>query len=190
MENAGTKKRSQKVVFSAAQLDVLVDGVVQHYSTLYGSLSESITKLKKDAIWKNICERVNASGAVSVTPDKCKTRWEAIKCTVKKQVAGAKAERQATGGGVAAIPELTPLEEKVAATLKDAAIHGIIQDGDTAQVCSQINPPPPPPNPPLVSPPHPFPSLPRPKPSRTLTDCFSMSTGARGVRCWREGRSR
>ncbi|XP_014680223.1 PREDICTED: myb/SANT-like DNA-binding domain-containing protein 4, partial [Priapulus caudatus] len=68
---------------------------------------------------------INAISDIERTGEECRSKWSYLQSDVKNKVARLKKAGRATGGGVVALPDLTPIEEKVLSIIPTAATEGI-----------------------------------------------------------------
>ncbi|XDV45646.1 hypothetical protein PO909_013706 [Leuciscus waleckii] len=99
---------------------------------LFGGHSVGITNAKKALEWQKVADAVNAAASQPRTVAKIKKIWSDIKVDAKKRLALHRQSVSATGGGKGT-PELTPLDERLAAIIGESLLSGVVTEaeGDT-----------------------------------------------------------
>ncbi|KAK7503393.1 hypothetical protein BaRGS_00005314 [Batillaria attramentaria] len=104
-------KRPKKPNFSDKETEVMMEEISVEAAVLMSALGTAVTNQKKQQIWANITEKVNAVGGNARTVEQVKKRWKDLKMSVLKW----KQEASATGGGPAPPPQ--PYEDLVMGVL-------------------------------------------------------------------------
>ena len=121
MEKAeGGRKRKRK--FDPEELKVLVDGANAHFHELKRS---NVTVTRRNAIWQQITDQVNAVGRAERMPSEVKRRWQDVRRRAKEKVANNNASVKETGGGPSTHEPLDTIEEQVLFTFCEEQVHGI-----------------------------------------------------------------
>ncbi|XP_014665060.1 PREDICTED: myb/SANT-like DNA-binding domain-containing protein 4 [Priapulus caudatus] len=118
MEKTERKRRPK---FALAELEVLADEVSLQKDILFGKFSSTVTFQRKKALWCSIAEKVNAVSEVERTGEECRKKWQYTQSDVKQKAARRKRDGAATGGGTLNVPDLSPIEEKIASLLPSAS---------------------------------------------------------------------
>ncbi|XP_046558951.1 nuclear apoptosis-inducing factor 1-like [Haliotis rubra] len=118
------EKKSRRSNFQASELDILVEEVTHHQSTLFGAFSATVTAKVKGRLWEAIAERINAVCATNRRAMEVRKKWNDYKCYVKKKSISLKKEQKLTGGGNAPA-NLTAIEEKVLSMIPTCQIDGV-----------------------------------------------------------------
>lgn len=89
-------------------------------------VDSSSWSLKKKA-WEEVANALNACHGIRChrPPSNIKEKYNGLKKAVKKKLGAIRQGMYGTGGGAPCQVSLTPLEEKVAALMKQAAAHGM-----------------------------------------------------------------
>ncbi|XP_076108791.1 myb-related transcription factor, partner of profilin-like isoform X1 [Mytilus galloprovincialis] len=120
----------RKPHFSIEEVDVIVEGVQENYSNLFGALSPYLDQNKKKALWSSIVQKVNSISSVVRTITEVKHKWQDLQLKSKKKESERNRLQNLTGGGPAP-PALTPLELKVISIIPKVACYGIPGGIDT-----------------------------------------------------------
>ncbi|KAJ1110394.1 hypothetical protein NDU88_007746 [Pleurodeles waltl] len=70
--------------FTAEELDKLVDGVLPHYTLLYGPPDKQVSTHQKKSIWRAIAKEVRTLGVYHRRSTHCCKRWEDLRRWSKK----------------------------------------------------------------------------------------------------------
>ncbi|XP_077422176.1 uncharacterized protein LOC144052175 [Vanacampus margaritifer] len=120
MENLG-ETRKRKMKFGVMELAVLVEEANKHI----GELQERNLNInRRNAIWENICKKVNAVSKTRRTLDEVKKRWQDIRRRTKEKMAQNKSAANKTVGSAQDIP-LSAILEQLQMTFCDENIIGI-----------------------------------------------------------------
>lgn len=119
------KKNRREKNFCKAEVNIIVDAIVKYDDILHGEASKRISKAKKEAIYRKICEKVNAVGYARRTPRAISKRWTDIKRRTKGKIVAAIRHTKKTGGGPPCSLKLTAQEEDVARTILPEQTHGL-----------------------------------------------------------------
>ena len=75
MESVGESGRKRKMKFEATELEVLVEEANKHIHELQ---QRNINISRRNAIWEDICNKVNAVSKTRRTADELKSRWQDV----------------------------------------------------------------------------------------------------------------
>ena len=89
---------------------------------------------RRNTIWEDICDKVNADSKTRRTADEIKRRWQDVRRRAKEKMAYNKTSANKTGGGPAEDIPLSSTEQQVLLTFSDEQIVGI-QGFDTCGRC-------------------------------------------------------
>ncbi|XP_059386113.1 nuclear apoptosis-inducing factor 1-like [Carassius carassius] len=122
---ANTERKSKKRNFTQCEVEVIVGEVEKRRKMLFGGHSVGITNAKKALELQTVADAVNAVASQPRTVAEIKKKWSDIKVEAKKRLS-------ATGGGKGT-PELTPLDERLAAIIGESLLSGVVTEaeGDT-----------------------------------------------------------
>lgn len=90
-----------------------------------------ITNAKKALQWQNVAGAVNAAASEGRTVAEIKKKWSDTKVDAKKRLALHHASVSAMCGGQGT-PELTPLDERLAAIIGESLLSEVVTEADTA----------------------------------------------------------
>ncbi|XP_053568834.1 nuclear apoptosis-inducing factor 1 [Bombina bombina] len=79
--------RIRVLKFREEETEILVNGILDNYSKLFGSLCNMTTTSEKSRIWKKILRDINALGYARRTTDILKKKWVEIKRKLKRKMA-------------------------------------------------------------------------------------------------------
>ncbi|XP_026113218.1 nuclear apoptosis-inducing factor 1-like [Carassius auratus] len=129
---ANTERKSKKRNFTQCEVEVIVGEVEKRRKMLFGGHSVGITNAKKALEWQTVADAVNAVASQPRTVAEIKKKWSDIKVEAKKRLALHRQSVSATGGGKGT-PELTPLDERLAAIIGESLLSGVVTEaeGDT-----------------------------------------------------------
>ena len=101
MASPSPAKKARKSNFSASEISVLMEKYEENMEILQSKFTNSITHPKKNKIWEEIAEAVNAVGVTVRSPHDVREKWKNLQSTAKKEFSGFKKEQRKTGGGPA-----------------------------------------------------------------------------------------
>ncbi|CAM4681829.1 unnamed protein product [Leuciscus chuanchicus] len=129
---ANTERKTKKHNFTQCEVEIIVGEVEKRSKMLFGGHSVGITNAKKALEWQKVADAVNAAASQPRTVAKIKKKWSDIKVDAKKRLALHRQSVSATGGGKGT-PELTPLDERLAAIIGESLLSGVVTEaeGDT-----------------------------------------------------------
>ncbi|XP_052722077.1 uncharacterized protein LOC128192970 [Crassostrea angulata] len=136
----------RKANWAEESISILVDLVTdpERWAVIRGKFSPSLTVQKKQRVWEEIAERVNAtcSSACVRTVKDVKKKWQDIQSHTKKKEANRKSELRKTGGGPS--PQgLKCWEEKIVSILSNdiiSGVEGVFDSLDTASLPTDTQP--------------------------------------------------
>ena len=99
-----SKARKRKPNFSMNEISVITENVKNHLAVIQSKLTNNITNRKKNEVWQEISDAVNAVGTAGRTVVEVKDKWKNLHSTAKKEFATFKRETKKTGGGPAPKP--------------------------------------------------------------------------------------
>ena len=97
--NGKPVKKARKANFSPSEISVLTDLVEENISTIQSKFTDSVTNRKKNEIWSDITNAVNALGIENRSVKEVKDKWKNLTSQAKKEFSGYGREKQRTGGG-------------------------------------------------------------------------------------------
>lgn len=121
-----------KTRFDEEEQKLLVRSVCSKYDLLFGSFSNIITTESKTKTWTEITKQVNETFNRQRTVKGLKLKWQRIVTSVKAKCADINRANRSSGVHNVDIPQLTPMEDEVKATIGEVAIQGVIGGIDTA----------------------------------------------------------
>ena len=80
------KKKKRKPNFSVYKIGVITENVKKHLETIQLKLRKNISNKKKQEIWEEIPQAVNAVGTANRTVSEVKNKWKNLHSTTKKKV--------------------------------------------------------------------------------------------------------
>ncbi|XP_034773864.1 myb-related transcription factor, partner of profilin-like [Acipenser ruthenus] len=119
------KTRQRSLKLKGAEVELLVDEVVAHYYVLFGSCSNKTTTARKQEIWREIQQKINALGVTQRSIKILKKRWTHTKRRTREKLAKNRAAASTTGWGPSAQEPLTPMEEMIASILLPEQVEGL-----------------------------------------------------------------
>ncbi|KAJ1214503.1 hypothetical protein NDU88_002121 [Pleurodeles waltl] len=118
------KKKKRKCRFSEEEQEILVKEVTEHQHQLF--ISSKLPLSRREAIWKQIVDKINSVAEKRRTVTECKKRWHDCKRRTKEKMARNRKAAMQTGGGSPAQQEaLDHMEEMVAAVIPEEIVTGI-----------------------------------------------------------------
>ena len=84
--NFETKEKKRKPNFSVYKIGVITENVKKHLETIQLKLRKNISNKKKQEIWEEIPQAVNAVGTANRTVSEVKNKWKNLHSTTKKKV--------------------------------------------------------------------------------------------------------
>ncbi|XP_061192419.1 t-SNARE domain-containing protein 1-like [Saccostrea echinata] len=130
-ESMNAKKR--KPNWSERELDVLAESVLPRNKLLKAKFSNFVTTDKKQELWKEIEDEVNAVSYVNRSVEEIKKKWADIQSLTKKKESERRRLMKETGGGPHSDIHFKSWEKLVLESLSDVAIEGISGGVDTAE---------------------------------------------------------
>lgn len=98
---ASPAKKVQKANFSPAEISVLTEKFEENMDILQSKFTNSITNAKKNKIWEEISEAVNAVGVTARSTQEVRDKWKNLQSHAKREFSSFKSEQKKTGGGPA-----------------------------------------------------------------------------------------
>uniref|UniRef100_A0A8W8MR62 Myb-like domain-containing protein n=1 Tax=Magallana gigas TaxID=29159 RepID=A0A8W8MR62_MAGGI len=132
--------KRRKPNWSESELMALADAVAPHFRVLKGKFSAFITSERKNQLWQDIANQVNAVAMVNRTTEEMKKKWADMQSLTKKKEAERRRSMKQTGGGPAPNFMFKNWENLVLQSLSDVAIEGISGGVDTAECESRPSP--------------------------------------------------
>ena len=99
-----SKRRNRKPNFSENEISVITEKVKNHLEVIQSKFSNNLTNKKKNQIWQEITEAVNAVGMAGRSLTEVKDKWRSMHSIAKKEFSAFRRETQKTGGGPAPKP--------------------------------------------------------------------------------------
>ncbi|KAJ1101025.1 hypothetical protein NDU88_006099 [Pleurodeles waltl] len=114
----------RKCRFSEEEQEILVKEVTEHQHQLF--ISSKLPLSRREAIWKQIVDKINSVAEERRTVTECKKHWHDCKRRTKEKMARNRKAAMQTGGGSPAQQEaLDHMEEMVAAVIPEEIVTGI-----------------------------------------------------------------
>ena len=113
-----SKERKRKPNFSVNEISVITENVKNHLAVIQSKLTNNITNRKKNEVWQEITDAVNAVGTAGRTLAEVKDKWKNLHSTVKKEFSTFRKETKKTGGGPAPKPP-SASSEKIIEVFED-----------------------------------------------------------------------
>lgn len=132
--------KRRKPNWSESELMALAEAVAPHFRVLKGKFSAFITSERKNQLWQDIANQVNAVAMVNRTTEEMKKKWADMQSLTKKKEAERRRSMKQTGGGPAPNFMFKNWENLVLQSLSDVAIEGISGGVDTAECESRPSP--------------------------------------------------
>ncbi|XP_066022518.1 nuclear apoptosis-inducing factor 1-like [Pocillopora verrucosa] len=98
---ASPAKKVRKANFSPAEISVLTEIFKENMDILQSKFTNSITNAKKNKIWEEISEAVNAVGVTARSTQEVRDKWKNLQSHAKREFSSFKSEQKKTGGGPA-----------------------------------------------------------------------------------------
>ncbi|XP_035715953.1 uncharacterized protein LOC118439046 [Folsomia candida] len=113
--------------FSTKECEALVDTVGLHYDALFGRFSSTLTNNRKNELWDDVTEKVNAVSSVNIPRSvaEVKKKYQVLKSSVKKIETNNSNEMKKTGGGSAILQPQNTVGEKILALVPRVESSGI-----------------------------------------------------------------
>ena len=129
---ASPAKKVRKANFSAAEISVLTEKFEEHMEVLQSKYTTTVTNARKNKIWEEIADAVNAVGVTARSTQELRDKWKNLQSTAKREFSSFKCEHKKTGGGPAP-PNPSEASVKIISMFQDtpsfAGIQGFI-DGN------------------------------------------------------------
>ncbi|XP_041133487.1 myb-related transcription factor, partner of profilin-like [Polyodon spathula] len=132
-ESSQVKTRQRSLKLKGAEVALLVDEVVAHYYVLFGSCSNKTTTARKQEIWREIQQKINALGVTQRSIKILKKRWTHTKRRTKEKLAKNRAAAAASGRVPSTQEPLTPMEEMIASILLPEQVEALPGQIDTCR---------------------------------------------------------
>uniref|UniRef100_A0A672YCU1 Myb/SANT-like DNA-binding domain-containing protein n=1 Tax=Sphaeramia orbicularis TaxID=375764 RepID=A0A672YCU1_9TELE len=123
-----------KMKFEALELEVLVEEANKHLTELQ---QRNLNITRRNAIWEEICAKVNAVGKVRRTAEEVKKRAQDLRQRTKEKVAYSTTLANKTGDGPAEENPLSTTEQQVQLWFCDEQIGGLKDMSPGARTCRQ-----------------------------------------------------
>ena len=99
---ASPAKKVRKSNFSPSEISVLTDKFEENMDILQSKFTTSVRNAKKNKIWEEITETVNAVGVTARTTQEVRDKWKNLQSNAKREFSSSfKSEQRKTGGGPA-----------------------------------------------------------------------------------------
>ncbi|XP_064474691.1 myb-related transcription factor, partner of profilin-like isoform X3 [Ornithodoros turicata] len=124
---AGTQtpaKRVRRPNFTEREIEALVEGYQLHKSAIDATGEGPQGSLAKSKAWQRVTESLFSVSGIRRTTAEVKKKWTDYKSLNKKRGASICRTLSGTGGDAADVPPVTPLEEKVFATMDMRTVAG------------------------------------------------------------------
>ncbi|XP_064468454.1 nuclear apoptosis-inducing factor 1-like [Ornithodoros turicata] len=118
-------KRVRRPNFTEREIEALVECYQANKAAIDATGDGPQGALAKTKAWARITDTLFAVSGIKRTPAEVKKKWTDYKSLNKKKGANVTRCLGRTGGGAAEVPPLTPLEERVVATLDRSTVVGI-----------------------------------------------------------------
>lgn len=128
---------NRKANWNESSVSLLVDLVTdpERWAVIRGKFSPSLTIQKKQRVWEEIAERINASSTCMRNLKDVKKKWQDLQSHTKKKEASRKLDLKKTGGGPPP-PELKCWEQKIISVLSNDVISGVEGGFDSLDTAS------------------------------------------------------
>lgn len=93
-----TKDRKRKQNFSLYEIEIITDNVKKNLDLIQSKFTNAVTNKKKQMLWEEITQAVNAVGTAKRTVTEVKDKWKNLHSIAKKEFAEFKREIKVTGG--------------------------------------------------------------------------------------------
>ena len=128
-DNTTTKTpRERKMNFTIAESNLISELVTEEMELLKGKHSVEITNVKKQEMWAEITNRVNALGVCLRTEAEVRNKWRNMTRGAKEKFTLQRKESFKTGGGPAP-PKPSQAEENIINAMRDTASFKGIDGG-------------------------------------------------------------
>ncbi|XP_066026245.1 nuclear apoptosis-inducing factor 1-like [Pocillopora verrucosa] len=99
---ASPAKKVRKANFSPAEISVLTEKFEENMDILQSKFTNRYIKCKKkNKIWEEISEAVNAVGVTARSTQEVRDKWKNLQSHAKREFSSFKSEQKKTGGGPA-----------------------------------------------------------------------------------------
>ncbi|KAM4704616.1 uncharacterized protein WCC33_009480 [Rhinophrynus dorsalis] len=126
--------RIRALKFTEEEIEILINGVIDNYSKLFGQLCFKTSTAEKNRIWNRILRDINDLGHASRTTEMLKKRWTDSKRKLKRKLAHLARESRRNGTRLCEEQQLTPYEkrmnEAMSTTCPPVGVIGLIDTGD------------------------------------------------------------
>ncbi|KAJ8335833.1 hypothetical protein SKAU_G00391750 [Synaphobranchus kaupii] len=120
----------RKANFLEDELTAMVEEIEDRQHVLFGGLNSGLTNKAKQVAWECVAAAVNEVGQQDRTVADLKKKWSDLKLQGKKRIVIHNRSIKATGGGPGT-PELSQMDQRVAAIIGESAYTGTCSDGDS-----------------------------------------------------------
>ncbi|KAJ8346446.1 hypothetical protein SKAU_G00278470 [Synaphobranchus kaupii] len=122
--------QSRKANFLEDELTAMVEEIEDRQHVLFGGLNSGLTNKAKQVAWECVAAAVNEVGQQDRTVADLKKKWSDLKLQGKKRIVIHNRSIKATGGGPGT-PELSQMDQRIAAIIGESAYTGTCSDGDS-----------------------------------------------------------
>ena len=98
---ASPAKKVRKSNFSPSEISVVTEKFEENMDILQSKFTTSVTNAKKNKIWEEITEAVNAVGVTARTTLDVRDKWKNLQSNAKREFSSFKSEQRKTGRGPA-----------------------------------------------------------------------------------------
>lgn len=106
-----SKARKRKPNFSVNEISVITENVKNHLAVIQSKLTNNITNRKKNEVWQEITDAVNAVGTAGRTLAEVKDKWKNLHSTAKKEFATFRTEKRKLEVGQRQSPQARPVRK-------------------------------------------------------------------------------
>ena len=129
---SGEKQRKKrKLNFILTEIDLLTSKVQKNLDVLQSKLTNAITNQKKNKIWDNINNEINAIGVANRTASEIKEKCKNLTSSAKKTFAHVNRQMRKTGGGPPP-KEPTAVQERIIKIFEDTPLFTGLDGFETA----------------------------------------------------------
>lgn len=125
------KKKRRSVNFSLAEEEVILTKMEQNRQLMKGKHQDTNHNMRRNKLWKEITNDVNAISHVHRDVEHVKRKWEGMQYQTKKRQVLELQEKWKTGGGTPQVIPKKPLEDRIAAYMGETSMKGICGGFDT-----------------------------------------------------------
>ena len=129
---SGEKQRKKrKLNFILTEIDLLTSKVQENLDVLQSKLTNAITNQRKNKIWDNINNEINAIGVANRTASEIKEKCKNLTSFAKKTFANVNRQMRKTGGGPPP-KEPTAVQERIIKIFEDTPLFTGLDGFETA----------------------------------------------------------